>query len=162
MRFNKPYLFEFSFIPPQRNDFIHQRLLGDLQERTQFSPFFLDLDLLTCGFVCHLFWVVFYRRSLRDLYFFFFRKDFFVLIFVNANLDFGFVCGLFNGFSFFGTSVVLVRSGRREGDVFCILRIIIFFLIWSFLVEESDMFFGFPGIVGLVIAFPLDEALLLV
>jgi hypothetical protein len=56
--------------------------------------------------------------------------------------------------------MISVRSGGRETDIFNVFRVIIFFLVRRFLVAEGDMLFGLPSVVGLVIAFPLDEAIL--
>jgi hypothetical protein len=65
-------------------------------------------------------------------------------------------------FVFFGSGLVFVRSGGRKGDVFYILWIVVEFLLRSLFIVEADMFLGFPGIVALIIALPLDQELLVI
>lgn len=68
--------------------------------------------------------------------------------------------GQLTSFVLFGSGFVFVGSGGRERDVFYILWVVVLFLLRSLFIVEGDMFLGFPGIVAIIVALPLDEELL--
>ena len=112
-----------------------------------------QLKLVTVGRLGRSLKLCHFYQTFRSLDFLDFRRI--LLLFLGDMFEFVRV-----GVDLLGACVIGMFRVGGQRHILGILRIIIFFLIFAFLIAKGDMFFRFPCVETLVISFPFDVAIL--